>query len=234
LKEPGWKLSLVINFVGMIGTAIVATIIAGTKFLDGAWISIVVMALLMGVFVLIRRHYDWYEEAIRLDEEAPRMTLPTTSAIDPNARRDIVIVPVDAVTKITAGAIAMAREISANVTAVHLSDDREDAERFRERWDNVMPDVPLLVIESPYRAFAAPMLAYIESLEHSNPDRAITVILPGFKAHHWWEGLLHNRAIRRLKPYLAAYPSVRVVEFDYDVERGHHRAKPPAPAAASA
>ena len=234
LKEPGWRLSLVINFVGMVGTAIVATIIAGTKFVDGAWISIIVMAMLVGVFVVIRRHYEWYESVIKLDERAPSATLPTASAIDPNARRDIVIVPVDAVNQITAGAIAMAREISGNVSAVHLSDDWEDAERFRQGWAELMPEIPLLVIESPYRAFAAPMLAYIDSLDHSNPDRAITVILPGFKAHHWWENLLHNQAIRRLKPFLSAYPNVRVVDFIYDVPRRHHDARPPAAASMSA
>lgn len=233
LKEPGWRTSLVINFVGMLGTAVVACIIAGTKFLDGAWISIAVMALLIGVFMLIRRHYDWYEDVIRLDEEEPGPSLRAATPADPNARRDVAIVPVDAVTRISTGAVAMARELSGSVTAVHLSDDREDAEHFRQRWERVMPDVPLLVIESPYRAFAAPMLAYIESLERSNPDRFITAVLPGFKAHHWWESLLHNQAVRRLRPFLAAYPNVRVLNFDYDVPR-ESRTKPPAPASASA
>ena len=233
LKEPGWKQSLVVNFVGMTGTAIVAVIIAGTKFLDGAWISIAVMGMLVAMFMMIRRHYEWYEKVIKIDDESLRLVHPVASPADPGARHDVAIVPVDDITKITAGALAMAQEIAASVTAVHLSDDRDDAEAFRDRWYNLLPDVPLLIIESPYRAFAAPMLAYIESLVRSNADATVLVVLPGFKAHHWWESLLHNRAIRRLKPYLAAYPGVRVIDFDYDVSRSHHN-PPRAPQAASA
>jgi hypothetical protein len=133
------------------------------------------------------------------------------------ARRQHVIIPVDGINKITLGAINVARETSSNITAVHLAEDRDEAEVFRQHWDELIPDVPLLIIESPYRAFAGPMLAYIESLEVTEGDGGIMVILPGFKAHHWWESFLHNRAIRRLRPFLEEHEDVRVVEFDYDV-----------------
>ncbi|MCH8200760.1 MAG: hypothetical protein IIB85_02435 [Chloroflexi bacterium] len=72
-------------------------------------------------------------------------------------------------------------------------------------------------IESPYRAFAGPMLAYIDSLERAEGGAPITVILPGFRAHHWWESLLHNQAIRRLRPFLDEHKNVRILDFDYDV-----------------
>ncbi len=74
----------------------------------------------------------------------------------------------------------MARAISSNITAVHLTDDLEAAETFKQQWERVAPDVPLLIIDSPYRAFAAPMIAYMELLERTEPDKRITVILPGF------------------------------------------------------
>jgi amino acid transporter len=232
LKEQGWRVSLVVNFVGMIGTAIVALIIAGTKFVDGAWISIVVMLMLMGVFMLIHRHYRWYEAAIAVDESDLNARPPAPELADPAARPSHAIIPVDAISKITIGAIEMAQAIAGEITVVHLTDDSEQTEKFQARWNAVLSDVPLLVIESPYRAFAAPMLAYIESLERTEADRRITVILPGFKAHHWWESLLHNQAIRRLKPFLAQYPNIRVVDFMYDVPR-NGSALPPAPQPAS-
>ncbi len=233
LKEQGWRVSLVINFVGMIGTAIVALIIAGTKFLDGAWLSIIVMLILMCIFMLIHRHYRWYEAAIAVDEGDLKAGPPQPELADPAARPSHAIIPVDAIGKITLGAIEMAQAIASEITVVHLTDDSEQAEKFQARWNAALPDVPLLIIESPYRAFAAPMLAYIESLERTEADRRITVILPGFKAHHWWESLLHNQAIRRLKPFLAQYPNIRVVDFMYDVPR-NGSARPPSPQPASA
>jgi hypothetical protein len=117
--------------------------------------------------------------------------------------------------KVSIGAIGMARAISSNVTAVHLTDDLEAAELLSRQWERVAPDVPLLIIDSPYRAFSAPMMAYMELLERTEPDKRITVILPGFKAHHWWERLLHNQAVRRLRPLLEVDERVTVVDFDY-------------------
>ncbi|HEY8765904.1 MAG TPA: APC family permease [Dehalococcoidia bacterium] len=233
LKETGWRVSLVINFVGMVGTAIVALIIASTKFLDGAWLSIIVMLILMCIFILIHRHYRWYEAGIAVDESDLKARSRLPELADAAARPGHAIIPVDAISMISLGAIEIAQAIAGEITVVHLTDDSEQAEKFQARWNSVLPDVPLLVIESPYRAFAAPMLAYIESLERTEADRRITVILPGFKAHHWWESLLHNQAIRRLKPFLAQYPNIRVVDFMYDVPR-NSSTRPPSPHPASA
>jgi hypothetical protein len=145
-----------------------------------------------------------------------------------------VIVPVDGINKLALGAIGLAREISPLVTAVHMTDDREQAEEFRERWEAAVPDVPLMMIESPYRAFVAPMMAYIDLLERTEGrTRRVTVVLPSFVARHWWERLLHNRDVLRLRPFLKDRAGVRVIEFPYSLEReaaGGGPASSPSPA----
>jgi hypothetical protein len=145
--------------------------------------------------------------------------VPSAVHMEAGGPRDHVIVPVDEINKITIGAIGMGRTISSLVTAVHTTDDRDEVEAFRERWNRLVPDVPLLIIESPFRAFAGPMLAYIERLEETEPEKRINVILPGLKARHWWERALHNRSIQRLRPFLLNRPRVRIVDFPYDVPR---------------
>jgi len=230
LRESGWRTSLALNGIGAIATGVVVLIVGATKFTEGAWISVLAMLALMGTFMAINRHYRWYERAIAIDD---RTAIPRVSAlpsVDPIARSTHVIIPVDGINEIAIGAIAMAQEIGSEVTAVHLTDDIEQAERFQAEWNATLPGVALLIIESPYRAFAAPMLAYLENLQNAEADRRIVVILPGFKAHHWWESLLHNRAIRRLKPYLAQFPNVRIVDYLYDVSRGDRRPSSPAQA----
>jgi amino acid transporter len=219
LKEPGWRSSLVINGIGAAATAVVAIIIASTKFVSGAWISILAMAILMAGFALIRRHYDWFQRKIAVTEdEIPSFVQPAPPR-DPFAAPEHVIVPVDSVSKITLGAIAMAREISSNITALHLTDDAEQAREFAERWERAVPDIPLLVIESPYRAFVAPILKYLERLDEQEEQR-VTVILPTFVARHWWERILHNRDVLRLKPFLKDRPGLRVVDFPYRLYEG--------------
>jgi hypothetical protein len=127
----------------------------------------------------------------------------------------------------------MAQEISPLVTAVHLTENREQAEEFRERWAAAVPDVPLMLIESPYRQFVAPMMAYIDLLERTERDRRVTVILPSFVARHWWERLLHNRDVLRLRPFLKERPGVRVIDFPYSLER-EGAGGGPAPSASAA
>ncbi len=219
LKEPGWRGSLAINAVGACGTAVVALVIGGTKFLDGAWLSITMMGIIAVMLVLIRRHYDWFADRISVEkDELPVGVVSAVPIVTADNRyippRDHVIVPVDGVNKISLGAIGMAREMSRMVTAVHLTDDPEHAEKFHEEWSEAVPDVPLLIIESPYRAFVAPMVAYLESLERTEPQR-ITVILPSFVVNHWWERILHNRDVLRLRPFLKERENIRVVDFPY-------------------
>lgn len=230
-KLEGWKWAVAISGLGAVATFIVAVVIGVSKFTAGAYISIIMMAVLMAMFALIRRHYDWYERVVAITDEEAARGVP--AAAPREAAREHVIVPIDGLNKVSIGAIGMARAISSNITAVHLTDDLEAAETFKEQWERVAPDVPLLIIDSPYRAFAAPMIAYMELLERTEPDKRITVILPGFKAHHWWERLLHNQAVRRLRPLLEEDQRITVVDFDYDVDRSSDDL-PPDSAAASA
>ncbi len=218
LREPGWRASLVMNGFGAAATGVVAVIIGATKFTHGAWISILMMAVLVVLFAQIRRHYRWFEERIEPDERELGLGVPAAVPVQPGGPRDHVLVPVDGINKISLGAVGIARAVSSLVTAVHLTDDRARAEEFRQRWNEAVPDVPLLLIESPYRAFVAPMIAFVDSLERSEPDRRISVVLPSFAARHWWERLLHNRDILRLRPHLRKRPQVRVIDFQYRLD----------------
>jgi len=210
LRGSGWRTSLAMNATGAVVTGVVALIIGATKFAGGAWISILFMGGLVVLFYLIYRHYGWFESAISV--EAAPAGVP--AAVSAEAPREHVVVPVDGVNKISLGAIGMAREISSLVTAIHVTDDRNAAESFRQRWQTAAPDVPLLLIESPYRAFVAPVLAYLERLTAMD-TRRIVVVLPTFVARHWWERILHNRDVLRLRPVLKKCEGIRVVDFPY-------------------
>ncbi len=220
LRETGWRASLVISGVGAAATAVVAVIIASTKFTHGAWISILLMLALMLLFTLIRRHYERFEREVLVEGGASLSGIPKAVPAERLPAREHVIVPVDSINKVSVAAIGLAREMSSMVTAVHITDDREQAEEFRARWEDTVPDVPLLLIESPYRAFVAPMLAYVESVERAEPDVGITVVLPSFVPRHWWERLLHNQDVLRLKPHLSRRPRVKLIDFPYRLQEG--------------
>src|SRR5512136_2407690 len=129
-----------------------------------------------------------------------------------------IIVPVDAINKASLAAIEFVRGLSGRAIAVHVTDDREEAGELRARWQELVPDVPLLTIESPYRAFVASMLAYVGSLERAEPEAKITVVLPGFVPRHRSERPLHNQDVLRLKSHLKKRPGVRVIELPHRLE----------------
>ena len=220
LRDKGWRTSMVINGVGASMTAAVVVIIVTTKFTHGAWISILLMLTLILAFALVRRHYAWFEETVRVEKDDLRPRTPEAAPTLRRAARQHVVMPVGDIDKIALAAVDFARELSGRVTAVHLADDREEAEEYRARWEKMLPDIPLLIVESPYRAFVAPMLAYVESLERAEPDVHITVVLPHFVPRHWWERLLHDQDALGLKPHLRKRPRVGVVDFPYRLEEG--------------
>lgn len=214
LREPGWERSAFINGLGAVATAIVTIVIAVTKFADGAWLVILLIPLLIGLFWGIHRHYQVLERARRaetplLPEEVIVRTVVPIADTGVQARQ----------------ALAFARAISPDdqhVVAVHVTDDEASAEILRREWEEWEPGVELIIVESPFRSLAGPLLAYIDALKETHPKDTITVVLPEFVPSHWWEHLLHNQTALRLKAALLFHPGIVVSNVPYHMARPAH------------
>jgi hypothetical protein len=207
-KEPGWKSGRIINLVGATATAIVAIVVALTKFLAGAWMTAVVIVLLILMMRSIHKHY------LSASKE-----LATGTPIDPREIEHTVIVPISSMNRVALQTLAYAESISDNVIAVHIIDDEGDIEQFRTKWEEYGLDIPLVLIESPYRALVGPLLKYIDEIDKQRPDDTLTIVLPEFVARHWWEQLLHNQTALRLKAALLFRPGTVVTSVPYHLER---------------
>ncbi|MGH2532993.1 MAG: amino acid permease [Thermomicrobiales bacterium] len=208
LREEGWQRGLAINLAGAIATGVVAIVFGISNFTRGAWIVIVLIPLLILAFRAIHHHY--HRATTELAAQTP---------LDPSEIRHTVIVPIAAVNRIARQTLAYARSISDNVTAVHISDDDAEIERMRNDWQTLGTDIPLVIIESPYRALVGPLLAYIDEIDHQRPDDTLTVVLPEYLARHWWEHVLHNQTALRIKAALLFRPGTVVTSVPYHLER---------------
>ena len=112
--------------------------------------------------------------------------------------------------------------------AVHIASTAESAEEFARRWRRWTTEVPLDVIESPYRSLLQPLLRYIERIDERD-DRPITVVLAEFVPRNWWEWILHSQTALRLKLSLLFRPNTIVIDIPYHTEDTGHGVTPRGP-----
>jgi hypothetical protein len=211
-RETGWQRSIVFNGVGAIATFLVLLVVATTKFIDGAWMVVVLLPLEVLLFRAIHAHYT--QATAELAAETP---------IDPDEISHQVIVPISSLNQVALQTLAYARSIARGpndvVSAVHITDDPDEAETLRQQWEEWHCGVQLTIIESPYRSLVGPLLAYIDAMHAQHPGKTLTVVLPEMVPAHWWEQVLHNQTALRLKAALLFRPGIVVADVPYHLRR---------------
>ena len=183
-------------------------IVALTKFALGAWIVIVLIPIIVGFFLFVHAHYTRVAEQLRI----------VPDQLPPKKIDQLVVVPIDDVNYASLRAMAFARTISADVVVLHISTNPERMDRAKQKMQAYAPDLKLVVVESPLRAFVRPLLAYVDAVHSQHPDAFVTIVLPEFITAHWWEGFLHNRTAARLRSSFEKHPNVAVVLVPYLLE----------------
>jgi amino acid transporter len=208
-----WVRKLLVNGVGAITTGIVAIEVAVSKFALGAWVVLVLIPILIGVMLFIRRQYQ---------STARQLAVRDDVVVRELRRDERVIVPVAGINRAVIQAVNVGRSIAPEVVAVLVSDDPVESAKVRQRWLRQLPNVPLVVVESPYRALVGPLLSYLDVLDRTWPSERevpITfVIVPEFVARHWWEQILYNQSARRLRRALLGRAHTVVVNVPYQRE----------------
>ncbi|MCC7354903.1 MAG: APC family permease, partial [Anaerolineae bacterium] len=211
LREPGWQQSLVINLIGAMLSGTVLIVVAVVKFPHGAWVVVFLIPLLVLLFTSIERHYRRINQALKPATRDPLVAAPARPMEQP------VIVPVPGITKPVLRSLNYARSMSHHVTAVHVTDDMAAGLRLREEWERQIPDVSLVVLESPYRSFLGPMLAYVDAIDQQALGLPVTVIISETVSDRPWEKYLHNQTARQLKEALFNRPNTVVISIPYRI-----------------
>jgi hypothetical protein len=207
--DPRWRIKMVANGFGAACTGIVMLVFAITKFADGAWIVLLLMPALVAVFLYIHRHYRHVAAALSLEDYGDM----------PPVARHRVIIPVSGVHRGTLAALRYARDLSNDVTAVHVSLDPAEAERLQRKWEQWGDGVRLVILDSPYRLLLEPLLGYIQEIaDQRQPNETITIVVPQFVSRRWWNGWLHTQAAIMLRLALLFRPGVVITDVPYQVE----------------
>jgi len=199
--------SRVINGFGLLVTGTVLVVVLVTKFLHGAWIAILAMALAFVLMRAIRTHYR--RVAVELSATSEDTFLPT---------RVHAIVLVSKLHKPAMRALAYARAARPNtLEAVVVDTDPEVTARLLEQWDAAGIEIPLKVLYSPYRQVVKPVVDYTRSIKSGSPRGVVAVYIPEYVVGHWWERLLHNQSAFRIKSRLLLNPGVTITSVPYQL-----------------
>src|SRR5205823_9665850 len=168
-REQGWRSKAIVNGVGAVSTFVVLSIVAATRFLKGAWLSIVVALVIVALFVAIKRHYDRMTRVLAVrPEEVHREAINHT-----------VVVLVGRIHRGVLKALDYARSLRPqHLVAVYVSFEDEDREELEQQWRAFQIEIPLEIVYSPYRELIGPIERYIDELDDRWDNDTVTVVIP--------------------------------------------------------
>ncbi len=202
LKQPLW--GVIASSIGTLTTGVVMLIILITKFQDGAWLVVVTSAVLLFFFMWVKRHYEYLAEELNVPpgEHAPNLST-TVLLLVPRIHRGVL------------SAISYARTLCTDCRAVHITVNPSSVDSVKAEWEQHAPDIPLVILESPYRSLVEPLMDYIDEAVGEEENHMLTVIVPQAVPRKWWQGILHNNSALPIKMALASRKNVVVTSVRY-------------------
>ncbi|MFC7218348.1 APC family permease [Streptomyces polyrhachis] len=202
--------SRAINAFGAFFTGLVLAVVLVTKFTHGAYVAVLGMAVFYAVMSAIRRHYDLVAAEIAIaDERDDDVVRPA---------RVHTIVLVSKIHKPTLRALNYAKLMrSDTVEALSIGVDPAETRELQREWMERGIDVPLKVLDSPYREITRPVIEYVKGLRKQSPRELVSVVIPEYVVGKWWENLLHNQSALRLKGRLLFTPGVVLTSVPYQL-----------------
>lgn len=201
-----------LTIIGFLMTATALSVVVVTKFVYGAWISVVLIAALFVVQRAIHHYYSEVAQSMALDASALSRAMPT---------RVHAIVVTPSFTQLTELTVATARATapsSLELLAVVASDD--DEKRVRRGWEASGISAPLTLLSSPKRQITPTIVQHIRSLRQRRPQELVMVYVPHMIVRHWWLQFMHNQSGKALHKALMSIPGVVVTSVPWHLGRG--------------
>jgi hypothetical protein len=198
-----------VTLLGLVLSAVVLVVVLASKLLLGAWVAVLMMAVVVAAMTAIRRHYDAVGRAVATDVTATRVTLPS---------RVHALVLVAHVNRSSLRAVTYARAANPDVLeGVTVDVDAASTRRLMDDWDAYDVPIPLRVLDSPYREITRPVLEYVRGIQRASPRDVVAVFVPEYVPTQWWERVLHNTSTAKVVQQLARMRGVMITRVPWQV-----------------
>jgi amino acid transporter len=195
------KKSMVFNGAGALCTGVTLVVVLASKFLEGAWVMILLIPGLLVVFYSVRRHYRKVGREVASTEPLDAAEL----------KPPVVLLPIRGWSVITRKALRFALSISHEIYTLHIAGDEQAMVALEEGWERLVrepaskanvPAPKLIIVYSPYRQMYKPLIDVVSDLKKSHADRDIAVIIPEMIGTRWYHYVLHNQTAAVMVAYL--------------------------------
>jgi len=202
--------AMLVNGAGALATGVTLVVVSVSKFGEGAWLTVLVVPLLVLLFVRVNAHYRHVGQQVATIEP---MEMP--DRVDP-----VVVLAAGSWNKMTLAGLKFALRLSDDIFVVQVKTETSTIEDLSDNWEllianparkNRIAQPKLVVLTSQYREFLSPFVEFVKRTEAAHPDRDIAVVIPDLIMSHWYEGALHNNRGTFLRYMLRAQCSDRVV-----------------------
>ena len=208
-REGGSPARMFLNGLGAVATGITTLVVLVAKFVEGAWITALLVAVMIVCMRAVRHHYNHVNKDIDLDRP-----IRPADVMEP-----VVVVPIDRWSRISEKALSFALSMSSDIRCVHVQLG-EELDEFCRDWEKDIAAplrdagkcVPKLeILHSPFRYIVQPVIDYVLTVEKESKFHKICVLVPELVVRHWWENLLHNRRADLLKVVLLVKGNRRII-----------------------
>jgi amino acid transporter len=207
-KGAGWQRKAMINGIGGLFTGLVFFDVLFEKFMEGAWIVVLIIIFLLFLFAAIHKHFVFLAQRLCLDQYKPPA----------QPQQNVILMLVHSLDAATMQALDYARSLGGECIALHINVVPEKAEELKTLWQVKLPDVRLVMLNSPYRSLVKPVIKYVSALKAERPNVRITVIIGEFVSDKWWHTFLHGNSGLLLKLALLNRPDIVVANVRYSVK----------------
>jgi amino acid transporter len=202
-RPPRWRARAVLNGTGAVMTAIAVVVFLISKFVEGAWVVVLTIPLLMVLFSRIEHYYADVAQELKLGKTPPA----------PRKRESVVVVPTTTVSVLTERALSAALSLGETVVAVAVAGDEQERDAIKDAWDDWQCNVPIEVLVDPQRSLVRTVLKYVRSVE--SDDTTITVLIALLVPRKRRHEILHNQRGRLLEAVLKAQTDVVVAVLPF-------------------
>ncbi|MCL2826253.1 MAG: APC family permease [Eggerthellaceae bacterium] len=209
-KEKGWQYKSIINGFGAIVTFIGTIVVFAMKFTSGAWALLIVIPMIIFFMSYTHSHYAEFNKAVSIEGYDYHYSASKSRNKQP------CIVLIHNMNKSVLKTLNYAKNISSNITALHISTDAAHAEQLQQQWKELKIGVPLTIIPAQYREILHPLEEYISAREAELADgQKLTVVLTKFEGNGWHSKVFHNQTTFFIEGRLSRHPDVVTVLVPY-------------------